>query len=83
VNNENYCVKRFVLQLCITLHYRIYDIQDDSSLRRGIPTAHTVYGVASTTIAAICVIFILLQRLLRFNYSVMIKLYTEMMSESW
>ncbi|GFG30425.1 hypothetical protein Cfor_01695, partial [Coptotermes formosanus] len=32
------------------------DIQDNSTLRRSIPAAHTIYGVASTTSAANCLI---------------------------
>jgi geranylgeranyl diphosphate synthase type 3 len=34
------------------LYCRIDDIQDNSTLRRGIPTAHSIYGVASTINAA-------------------------------
>jgi geranylgeranyl diphosphate synthase type 3 len=48
MNKEKYCVINFVLELCIILHCRIDDIQDNSVLRRGIPAAHTIYGVAST-----------------------------------
>ena len=72
-----------MLQLCITFHCRIDDIQDNSLLRRGIPAAHTVYGVASTISSAICVYLILLQRVLSCNKPEMIKLYTEMMLEMW
>jgi len=72
-----------VLQLCITLHCRFDDIQDNSSLRRGIPAAYTVCGVPSTISAAICVYFVTLQRVLSFNQTEMIKLYTEMMLEMW
>jgi geranylgeranyl diphosphate synthase type 3 len=83
VNNKKYCVRSFVLQLCLTLHCRIDDIQDNSSPRRGIPAAHTVYGVASTISAAICVYFTSLQRVLTSNQPDMIKLYTEMILEFW
>jgi geranylgeranyl diphosphate synthase type 3 len=34
------------------LYCRIDDIQDNSTLRRGIPVAHSIYGVASTINAA-------------------------------
>ena len=78
VNNEKYCVRCFVLQLCITLHCRIDDIQDNSVLRRGIPAAHRVYGVANTISSAICVHLILPQRALISNHADMIKLYTGM-----
>jgi len=83
VNNEKYCVRCFVLQLCITLHCRIDDIQDNSFLRRGIPAAHTVYGVSRTISAAICVHLISLQKALRSKYPDMIKLYTEMNLDLW
>jgi geranylgeranyl diphosphate synthase type 3 len=36
----------------IILYCRIDDIQDNSTLRRGIPVAHSIYGVASTISAA-------------------------------
>jgi geranylgeranyl diphosphate synthase type 3 len=65
------------------LHCRFDDIQDNSSLRRGIPAAHTVYGVASTISSAMYVIFISLQRVLSINHPEMTKLCTEMMLESW
>ena len=34
------------------MYCRIDDIQDNSILRRGIPVAHSIYGVASTINAA-------------------------------
>ena len=83
VNNEKYCVRRLVLQLCITLHCRIDDIQDNSALRRGTPAAHTVYGVASTLSAAMCVYFKSMQMVLSFNHPDCLKLYTEMLLELW
>jgi geranylgeranyl diphosphate synthase type 3 len=36
----------------IIFYPRADDIQDNSNLRRGIPTAHSIYGVASTINAA-------------------------------
>jgi len=83
VNNEKYCVRCFVLQLCITLHCRIDDILDNSALRRCIPAAHTVYGVASTISAAMCVYFKSMQLVLSFNHPNCIKLYTEFLLEIW
>jgi geranylgeranyl diphosphate synthase type 3 len=35
------------------LYCRIDDIQDNSVIRRGIPVAHSIYGVPSTTNASI------------------------------
>jgi len=81
--NAKYYVRKFVLQLCITLHCRFDDIQDNSFMRRGVPTAHRVYGLASTISAALYVYFLALQKVLRFNHPKMIKLYIEMNVESW
>jgi geranylgeranyl pyrophosphate synthase len=72
-----------MLQLSTTLDCRIDDIQDNSSLHRGIPAAHTVYGVARTISAAIYVIFISLHRALNSDQTQMIKFLTEMMVETW
>ena len=72
-----------MLQLCMTLHCRIDDIQDNSSLRRGIPAAHRVYGVPSTISAAMYVLFLSLQRVISSNQAEITKLYTEMMLEEW
>lgn len=44
--------------------YRIDDIQDSSILRRGIPVAHSIYGVASTINAANYVFFIALDKVI-------------------
>ena len=74
-------------EVCVTivynLHCRIDDIQDNCFLHRGIPAAHTVYGVASTISAAICVNVISLQTVLSSNLPEMIKLYIEMILEIW
>ena len=72
-----------MLHLCITLHCRIDDILDNSTLRRGIPAAHTVYGVASTISAAMCVYFKSMRKVLSFNHPDGIKLYIEMLLEFW
>jgi len=71
------------LQLCVNLHCRIDDIQDNSALRRGIPAAYRVYGVARTLSAATCVVFKSLQFALSSNHTDMIKLYTEMLVNVW
>jgi len=72
-----------VLQMCITLHCRIDDIQDNSDLYRGIPAAHKVYGVASAISAAMYIIFVQMQRMLSTNQTGLIKLYTETMLQEW
>lgn len=42
--------------------YRIDDIEDNSCLRRGVPVAHSIYGVASTINAANYVLFLALEK---------------------
>lgn len=48
--------------------YRIDDIQDNSILRRGIPVAHSIYGVASTINAANYVMFLAIEKVLRLDH---------------
>jgi geranylgeranyl diphosphate synthase type 3 len=68
VNQEKYFVITFLVKLCIILHYRFDDIQENSILRRGIPAAHRVYGVPSTISAPIYVDFVGLNRLQGLNH---------------
>lgn len=70
-----------MLKLCNTLYYRIDDIQDNSILRRGIPVAHSIYGVASTINAANYVMFIALERVLSLNHPDATTVYTEQLLE--
>lgn len=56
------------------LHYlfdfiRIDDIQDNSVLRRGIPVAHSIFGVASTINSANYVMFIGLEKVLTLKHN--------------
>ena len=67
VNKEKYFVITFLVKLCIILHCRIDDMQDNSVLRRGIPTAHTVYGVPRTINAANYVHFVALNKVQSLN----------------
>jgi geranylgeranyl diphosphate synthase type 3 len=83
VNKKRYFVRKFVLQLCITFHCRFDDIQDNSLLRRSVPAAHRVYGIANTISAAMFVNFMSLQKALSTNQHEMIKLYADMMLEAW
>nr|XP_018903377.1 PREDICTED: geranylgeranyl pyrophosphate synthase isoform X1 [Bemisia tabaci] len=55
----------------------IDDIQDNSILRRGIPVAHSIYGVASTINAANYVLFIALERVLSLGHPEATSVYTE------
>lgn len=47
---------------------RIDDIQDNSVLRRGIPVAHNIYGVASTINASNYGLFIALEKVMALNH---------------
>jgi geranylgeranyl diphosphate synthase type 3 len=67
----------FLVELCIILHCRIDDIQDNSVLRRGISAAHTIYGVPRTYNAANYVHFIGLNRVQSLNHPKAIALCTE------
>ncbi|XP_015588368.1 geranylgeranyl pyrophosphate synthase isoform X2 [Cephus cinctus] len=59
----------------------IDDIQDNSILRRGIPVAHSIYGVASTINAANYVLFIALERVIMLNHPEATQVYTEQLLE--
>ncbi|XP_011505482.1 PREDICTED: geranylgeranyl pyrophosphate synthase isoform X2 [Ceratosolen solmsi marchali] len=59
----------------------IDDIQDNSILRRGIPVAHSIYGVASTINAANYVLFIALERVISLNHPEATQVYTEQLLE--
>jgi geranylgeranyl diphosphate synthase type 3 len=52
----------------LILYCRIDDIQDNSTLRRGIPVAHSIYGIASTINAAIYTLLKGLQRVQNINH---------------
>lgn len=48
--------------------FRTDDIQDNSVLRRGIPVAHSIYGVPSTINAANYITFVALERTLSLGH---------------
>jgi geranylgeranyl diphosphate synthase type 3 len=56
------------------LHCRIDDIEDNSVLRRGIPVAHSIYGVASTINAANYILLRGLKRAQSLNHPEAMKL---------
>ncbi|CAH2105308.1 unnamed protein product [Euphydryas editha] len=57
------------------------DIQDNSILRRGIPVAHSIYGIASTINAANYVVIIALERTLELGHPMATTVYTEQLLE--
>ncbi|CAK9796968.1 Terpene synthase [Anthophora quadrimaculata] len=70
-----------IIQLLHTSSLLIDDIQDNSVLRRGIPVAHNIYGIASTITAANYVIFIALEKILALNHSEGTQVYVEQLLE--
>ena len=50
------------------MYYRIDDIEDNSRLRRGIPVAHSIYGIAQTINTANYVYFQGLQKVLSLDH---------------
>jgi geranylgeranyl diphosphate synthase type 3 len=63
------------------LYCRIDDIQDNSILRRGIPVAHSEYGVPSTINASIYLILKGLKKMQNLNHPDAITVFTEHLLE--
>ncbi|XP_072747320.1 terpene synthase isoform X3 [Anoplolepis gracilipes] len=59
----------------------IDDIQDNSILRRGIPVAHSVYGIASSLSAANYILFIAMERVVNLQHPAATKVYMEQLLE--
>lgn len=55
--------------------YRIDDIEDNSILRRGVPVAHSIYGVPSTINAANYVLFLSLQKVQQLGHPEVFQIY--------
>lgn len=56
--------------------YRVDDVEDDSLLRRGVPVAHKIFGIAQTINSANYVYFLALQELSKLNNPALITIYT-------
>jgi hypothetical protein len=67
----------------IMLYCRIDDIQDISVLRRGIPVAHSIYGVASTLNAANYLLLKGLKKVQSLNHPDAITVCTEQLLEMY
>ncbi|XP_046392536.1 geranylgeranyl pyrophosphate synthase isoform X1 [Ischnura elegans] len=70
-----------IVQMLHNASLLIDDIQDNAVLRRGVPVAHSIYGVASTINAANYVLFIALEKVLTLNHPDATKVYTEQLLE--
>ncbi|CAM0135262.1 unnamed protein product [Umbelopsis sp. WA50703] len=53
------------------------DVEDDSDLRRGVPVAHKIYGIAQTVNCANYVYFLALNEILKLGNAKMVDIYTE------
>uniref|UniRef100_A0A1B6KW37 Geranylgeranyl pyrophosphate synthase n=1 Tax=Graphocephala atropunctata TaxID=36148 RepID=A0A1B6KW37_9HEMI len=70
-----------IVQMLHNSSLLIDDIQDNSILRRGIPVAHSIYGVASTINAANYVIFLAVEKVLRLEHPEATKVCVEQLLE--
>lgn len=52
-------------------------MEDDSDLRRGVPVAHKIYGIAQTVNCANYVYFLALNEIIKLGNSKMVDIYTE------
>ncbi|CAG8577766.1 3277_t:CDS:2, partial [Dentiscutata heterogama] len=65
-----------VVEMLHTASLLIDDVEDDSVLRRGVPVAHSIYGVPATINCANYVYFLALHELTKFDNPEMLKIYT-------
>lgn len=70
-----------IVQMLHNASLLIDDIEDDSSLRRGLPVAHSIYGVAMTINAANYAFFLALEKVQQLDHLDATKIYTEQMLE--
>ncbi|XP_076646182.1 geranylgeranyl pyrophosphate synthase quemao isoform X1 [Halictus rubicundus] len=70
-----------IIQMLHTSSLLIDDIQDNSVLRRGIPVAHNIYGIASTINAANYALFIALEKVIALNHPESTQVYVEQLLE--
>lgn len=70
-----------IVQMLHNASLLIDDIEDNSSLRRGLPVAHSIYGVAMTINAANYAFFLALDKVQQLNHPDATKVYTEQMLE--
>ncbi|ORX58711.1 geranylgeranyl pyrophosphate synthase [Hesseltinella vesiculosa] len=66
-----------VIEMLHNASLMIDDVQDGSDLRRSVPVAHHIYGVAQTINTANYVYFLALEKILTLNSPAMVNVYTE------
>ncbi|KAH8378934.1 hypothetical protein KR009_002143 [Drosophila setifemur] len=70
-----------IVQMLHNSSLLIDDIEDNSILRRGVPVAHSIYGVASTINAANYALFLALEKVQLLGHPEATKVYTEQLLE--
>ncbi|CAH1405829.1 unnamed protein product [Nezara viridula] len=70
-----------IIQMLHNSSLLIDDIQDNSILRRGIPVAHSIFGIASTINAANHVFFLALEKVLALGHPEATAVFTEQILE--
>lgn len=63
------------------VHFRIDDIEDNSQLRRGLPSAHTVFGLGQTINSANLLVFKALEAAASLS-STAVQIFTERIIEA-
>ncbi|KAF7597594.1 geranylgeranyl pyrophosphate synthetase [Aspergillus hancockii] len=77
VPSESLAIITKVIAMLHTSSLLIDDVEDYSTLRRGVPVAHNIYGTAQTINSANYVYFLALQELQKLNNPAAIDIYTE------
>ncbi|KAH8556571.1 geranylgeranyl pyrophosphate synthase [Umbelopsis sp. PMI_123] len=66
-----------VIEMLHNASLLVDDVEDDSDLRRGVPVAHKIYGIAQTVNCANYVYFLALNEIIKLGNSKMVDIYTE------
>lgn len=74
---ESLAIITNVVGMLHTASLLIDDVEDSSTLRRGLPVAHSIFGTAQTINSSNYVYFAALQELLKLENPKVIKIYTE------
>ncbi|CAG4917875.1 geranylgeranyl pyrophosphate synthase [Colias croceus] len=81
VNDDKLKAIGEIVQMLHNSSLLLDDIEDNSILRRGIPVAHSIYGIASTINAANYVMMIALEKTLNLGHPLATSVYTEQLLE--
>ncbi|CAG8568407.1 14142_t:CDS:2 [Ambispora leptoticha] len=77
VPKEQLVVITKIVEMLHTASLLIDDVEDSSTLRRGVPAAHQIYGIPATINCANYVYFLALNELVKLENAKLIKIYTE------